>query len=78
MLWANSFYYLVDQLDSPKAILLKRVRRAIPEGEEADGSVNRGSITIKAKRDMTDQVRMACDIVGATFRTQVKKSDIYH
>jgi hypothetical protein len=77
MLWARSFYYLVDKLDSPKAILLKRALRGIPEIEEVDVSVNRGSISIKAKRDLTDQVHMACDIVGVTFRTQVKKNDIF-
>ena len=77
MLLARSFYCLVDKLDSPKAILFKRALRVTPEIEEADVSVNRGSITIKAKRDLTEQIHMACDIVGVTYRTRSKKSDIY-
>ena len=77
MLLSRSFYYLIDKLDSPKAILLKRTLGGIPEIEDVEVSVSRGSLTIKAKSDMTDQIRMACDIVGATFRARVKKSDIY-
>jgi hypothetical protein len=77
MLWARTFYYLVDKLDSSKAILLKRTLRGVPDIEDAEVSANRGVVKVKARRDMADQIRMACDIVGVTFRTRVNRADVF-
>lgn len=69
---ARMFYYIVDRLNEEKATLLAKSLRIIPDVKSVSVSAARGMVEIEAKRDMEQQVRLACDVAGATFRARAK------
>jgi hypothetical protein len=46
--------------------------RAIPDIYEVVVSPNRGVVEVRARKDVEDQIRIACDIAKARFRTKMK------
>lgn len=73
MFKSKPFYYLVDKLDADAAEILRKALTAIPGIENVKVSVNRGMVEIGAKRDMADQVRIACEVAGALYRTRIQR-----
>lgn len=66
------FYYIVDRLNEEKATMLAKSLRIIPDVKAVSVSAARGMVEIEAKRDLEPQVRLACDVAGATFRARAK------
>jgi hypothetical protein len=45
--------------------------RGLDEVEGVDVSVSRSTVRIRSKRDLEDQVKLACDVAGVKYRTKV-------
>ena len=67
------FRYVVDMLDTNSAEIISKSLRALPDISGVAVYPNRGTVEIRAKRDMEDQVRMACDIAKVRVRTRMKE-----
>ncbi|TVR32777.1 MAG: hypothetical protein EA404_06680 [Spirochaetaceae bacterium] len=65
------YRYVVDMLTPENAEIIARSLRIIPDISGVAVHPRRGTVEIKARRDMQQQVRMACDIAKARFRTRV-------
>ncbi|HUV07021.1 MAG TPA: hypothetical protein VMX75_04775 [Spirochaetia bacterium] len=76
MFWFRSFYYLIDNLNTERAVKIKNALRVIPFIKQSNIRVNKGMIEVIATKNVEDQIRMACDIAGATFRTSLKKAKV--
>jgi copper chaperone CopZ len=63
--------YLVDGLTEEKAQAMVSSLRNLNEVEGVDVSVSRATVRVKSKRDLEDQVKIACDIAGVKYRTKV-------
>jgi uncharacterized alpha/beta hydrolase family protein len=72
----NTFYYLVDRLDSENAPVIRKSLKIVPEVNAVEVSPQQGLIEVQAKRDIEPQVKMACEVAGALFRTRVKKKEL--
>ncbi len=67
------FRYVIDMLDTESAEIIAKSLRALPDISGVAVHPNRGTVEIRAKRDMEEQVRMACDIAKVRFRTRMKE-----
>ena len=65
------YRYVVDMLTPENAEIIARSLRVIPDISGVAVHPRRGTVEIKARRDMQQLVRMACDIAEARFRTRV-------
>ena len=65
------YRYIVDNLTAESAEIISKSLRALREVSGIAVHPNRGTVEIHAKRDMEDQVRMACDIAKVPFRTRM-------
>ncbi len=72
MLRGKRFGYIIDGLTQDKAEVMSKSLRAIPDIFEVDVQANRGVVRVRARRDVEDQIRLACDIAKTRFRTKMK------
>lgn len=72
----NTFYYLADKLDNENASVIRKSLKIVPELNAVHISPHQGLIEIQAKRDIEPQVKMACEVAGALFRTRIKKKEL--
>jgi copper chaperone CopZ len=63
--------YLVDGLTEEKAQAMTASLRGLNEVESVDVSVSRSTVRVKSKRDLEDQVKLACGVAGVKYRTKV-------
>jgi hypothetical protein len=63
--------YLVDGLTEEKAQAMVASLRGLNEVEGVDVSVSRSTVRVKSRRDLEDQVKLACDVAGVKYRTRV-------
>jgi hypothetical protein len=70
---ARSYYYLIDLLDKEKAVIIKKSLSVVPGIEKILVSASQGMVEVRAKMDPEDQVRLACDVAKANYRTSVKR-----
>ena len=49
----------------------------LSEVEDARYSIQQGFIEVRAKKDVEAQLKLACEMFGAGYRTKMKKSDIF-
>jgi hypothetical protein len=63
--------YLVDGLTEERAQAMVASLRGLNEVDGVDVSVSRATVRVKSRRDLEDQVKLACDIAGVKFRTKV-------
>jgi hypothetical protein len=66
------YAYILDGLTEEKGEIIAKGLRAIPDIFEVEVMPNRGVVQVRARKDVEDQVRIACDIAKARFRTKVK------
>jgi len=74
---ARSYFYLLDGLNIERG---QRLRKALEQLDEISGVIVRpdhGIIEVQASRDPELQVKMACSIVGTTFRVKVNRRSLY-
>ena len=64
--------YLVDGLTEENAEAMTASLRGLSEVEGVDVVVSRSTVRVKSKRDLEDQVKLACDIAGVKYRTKVR------
>lgn len=69
----KTFYYLVDNLSGENAGTLKAALRSVSSIESITIRPAENLVEIIAPKRMDDEVRVACDAVGLTYRTRVKK-----
>ncbi len=68
----KSFIYLIDSLSDANAPKLKTALETVPGIKKVLVSPVKGLIEVYAKSDVTDSVKLACDVAGVKLRTQVK------
>jgi hypothetical protein len=69
----KSFYYLIDNLTSEKALKISKALQAVTDVLETKANPSQGVLEVKATRDVEAQVKMACEIAGTTFRTRMSR-----
>jgi hypothetical protein len=72
----NRFFYLVDKLDSRSTAVMEKSLNMIPEIHSVSISPKQGLVEVYAKKDVEDQVKLACDVAGSIFRTKIKKKEL--
>ena len=73
----KSFYYIIDNLSAERGDAIRESLKALSEVDDARYSLQQGYIEVRAKKDVEAQLRLACNMFGAGFRTKMKKSDIF-
>jgi len=69
----KSFFYLIDNLTSEKAVKISAALKAVSDVLETKAHLPQGVLEVKALHDVEAQVKMACGIAGTTFRTRVDR-----
>jgi hypothetical protein len=70
---AKSYYYLIDNLTGENALKISKALKAVSDVLDSKASPSQGVLEVKATRDVEAQVKMACEIAGATFRTRMSR-----
>ena len=73
----KSFFYIIDNLTAERGEAIRQSLKALSEVEDARYSIQQGFIEVRAKKDVEAQLRLACEMFGAGYRTKMKKSDIF-
>jgi len=63
--------YLVDGLTEERAEAMAASLRGLSEVEGVDVSVSRSTVRVKSRRELEDQVKLACNVAGVKYRTKV-------
>ncbi len=66
------YAYIVDGLTAEKGQVIEKGLKAIPDIFAVGVSPSRGLIEVQARKDVEDQIRIACDIAKARFRTKMR------
>ena len=73
MFGRKRYHYIVDGLTTETAALLKKSLAIVPQIRSAEVSASRGTVDVDARRDVADEVRVACGVAGVTFRTRMRR-----
>ncbi len=68
----RSFHYIVDKLTADRAEVIRKGLIAVSGVDGVKVSVNRGMVEVIARKDMEAQVRIACEVAGAVYRTRAQ------
>ena len=71
MFGSKSYIYLIDSLSDANAPLLRTALETVPGVKKVLISPVKGLIEVQAKSDITESVKLACDVAGVKLRTQV-------
>lgn len=74
---AKLYYYLLDKLNPENSETLKKALKASSNILGVETKIRQGVVEIKAGRDPSKELIMACGIAGVTFRMEVKKRDVF-
>ena len=66
------YHYLIDGLTQAKADIIVKGLAVIPGVGEVTVDVAKSMVEARALKDIEPQVRLACDVAGAKFRTRVR------
>jgi hypothetical protein len=72
MFKSRTFHYIVDRLTADRAEVIRKGLEVLTGVEGVRVTVNRGMVEIRAKKDMEPQVRLACEVAGALYRTRAE------
>jgi len=67
---------MIDGLKDGHVTSLRSSITMIPDVYDLSISPVKGLIAVKARRDVADEVAMACQIAGTRFRARVSKNDL--
>lgn len=59
-------------MNEESAAKLEKSLKVLPDVRSVAVSVARGMVEIESRRDLEAQVRLACEVAGATFRTRAR------
>ncbi|MEW5815928.1 MAG: hypothetical protein AB1798_11120, partial [Spirochaetota bacterium] len=62
------YYYLVDKMNRENMEVLKKSLKTVPEISEVFIRLNEGIIDVRASKEVEQQVKMACQVAGTTYR----------
>jgi hypothetical protein len=68
----RTYSYVVDQLTEKNAPFIKKSLDALSHVSAVSVEPKRNMVRVKARKDVTEQVKMACELARAQFRTKVK------
>ena len=79
MLRAKEYTYLVDKLTAANGEALRKALSSVAGVESVQVKINSGLVVAVAKRDIEQELIMACGVTGSIFRTKVsaKKATYY-
>ena len=69
----KTFFYIVDKLTETKAESFKAALGSVPNIQSITVRPAESLVEVIATGKVDDQVRVACDAAGLTYRTRVKK-----
>ena len=72
MIGKKTYHYIVDGLTADKAVEIKRNLRVIPDIIKSQIEPGRGTVSVVARRNVEDSVKLACEAAGCTFRTRLR------
>jgi hypothetical protein len=72
----KSYFYIIDMLNSQNGEVIKKSLTVLPDVYDVILRINQGYIEIKASRNMTPSVKVACEIAQVKFRTEASERDI--
>ncbi|MCL2481679.1 MAG: hypothetical protein FWF38_08210 [Spirochaetaceae bacterium] len=75
-MFENSYFYLIDSLNSDNAVILKKALETVPGVKSVAVSPLKGLVEIKAKSDITDSLKLACSVAKVKLRTKVSRGKI--
>jgi len=79
MLRTKEYTYLVDKLTLNNGETLRKALSSVSGVESVQVKVNSGLVVVVAKRDVEQELIMACGVTGSAFRTKVSaKKASYH
>lgn len=79
MLRAKEYTYLVDKLTLSNGEALRKALSSVAGVESVQVKVNSGVVVVVAKRDVEQELVMACGVTGSAFRTKVSaRKASYH
>jgi hypothetical protein len=72
----KSFYYIIDGLNEEKGELLKKALSPVTDIQSITVRSREGLLEIIAPRNVEQEVKIACDVAGTTFRLRAKKRQL--
>jgi hypothetical protein len=66
------YHYLIDGLTQEKADIIVKGLAVVPGVGTVVVDLGKSMVEARALKDIEPQVRLACDVAGAVFRTRVK------
>lgn len=73
------YTYLVDKLTLENAEVLKKAIKAIPSVDDVQIKVNAGVVEVASRKEVEQEVSMACSIAKCVLRTKVSgRQASYH
>ena len=76
MFGIKSYIYLIDSLNAENGARLRTALATVPGIKNILISPAKGLIEIKAKSDVTDSLKIACEVAGVKLRTQISSGKI--
>lgn len=70
------YFYLVDGLTDDRARIIHKGLSIIGDIAEVQVDVTRSMVRIQGYRDVQDQVKLACDVAGAHFRSRATRRNM--
>ena len=74
---SKTYYYLVDNLTSEKAGILKSALLSISAVKGVSIKIDAGLVTLDAVKDIETELRMACDVAGTIYRMKVSRKQLH-
>ncbi len=76
---SKQYTYLVDKLTMANGEALRKALGSVAGVEDVQVKVNSGVVVVISKKDVEEEMVMACSVTGSIFRTKVstKKASYY-
>ncbi len=73
MFGPKSYFYIVDGLTAASGETIRKSLSIVADIKSVSVDPGRGTVEVKAFRDVEDNVRLACEVAGVTFRTRLRR-----
>jgi hypothetical protein len=72
----KSFYYVIDGLDAEKGETLKNALSPVSDIHSVTVRPREGLVEVIAVRNVEQEVKVACEVAGTSFRIRAKKRQL--
>ncbi len=69
----KTYRYIVDKLNTESSDRIKKALRQVDEIKSITVDPSAGVVELVAARDLETELKLACDIAGASFRVKMKR-----